>query len=124
MTEKTVNINLNIDEKTLNDAETILNENGIELSTFLNLCLKQLASKGIALIDEIVNIDYMNTFPSGNFITDEVMAIAKLKKKRMFEKYGGLAYPVGFLEGKVWISDDFEQSLDDEFEGFEEKYIG
>jgi len=45
MAKKTVQVSFDADEKILSEAETVLNENNIDLAFALNFCLKQIASK-------------------------------------------------------------------------------
>jgi DNA-damage-inducible protein J len=81
------NINVRTDSKLKADAQEVLSALGIDMSTLVNALLKQLT--------------YRKAVPFELSIPSE-----QIKKKSRSELYGSMA-------GQIWMSDDFDEPIED-----------
>ncbi|MDR1794653.1 MAG: type II toxin-antitoxin system RelB/DinJ family antitoxin [Erysipelotrichaceae bacterium] len=116
MAVKSVNISIRVDESVKTAAEEVFQNLGINLTAGLNLYLYQVARQG-RIPFELTTGKYeqsrIQPFPKNRYFaqgTDEIWQKARIKKSDLAE---GLPYGFGSMKDEIWISDDFDEPLDE-----------
>jgi len=100
----TVNINFSTDDIIKEKSQAILVDLGLDMSTALNLFLRQLVYKE-AIPFEIAKPKATFTRDTSNTFIESTEELDRIRQMRhMF---------MGSMEGEIWMADDFDAPLDE-----------